>query len=79
MMLSRRDLQHNVGPKTWGWRAIILSKVLYFGSWKSSRVWQKSLHKDLITYLNLDHLNGSLFNFLKPTAHCWYTEVMILE
>jgi len=50
------------------WRAIILSEVLHFGSWKGYRVWQKSLHKDLITYLTLNHLTGSLFNFLRPAA-----------
>jgi len=66
MMVSRRDLQHKVGPKTWGWRAIIPSEVFHFGSWKSYRVWKKSLHKDLITCRTLNHLNGSLFNFLRP-------------
>ena len=74
MVVSIIYLQHNVGPKTLGWRAIFLSKLLYFGSWRGYRVWQKSLLKDFIGYLTHNHLNDSSVNFLRPAAHCWYNE-----
>jgi hypothetical protein len=77
MMFSRRDLQHNLGPETWGWRTIILFKVLYLDNWECCVVWQRCLHKDPISYLIHNHLHRSSFNLLRPAADWWHTEVMI--
>jgi hypothetical protein len=38
IMIGRRDVRCDIGPGTCGWRASILSEVLYFGRNEGYRV-----------------------------------------